>query len=70
MRRVNQFGNAPDGKRGKVERTWQWILRNIVPILAAIITVGGTIFVYTYFKPRVEYEQGAFYRSGIVPSRP
>lgn len=44
--------------------TWRFILKNIVPIVAAVITLGGTIFVYTYFKPDVRYEEGAYYRSG------
>lgn len=43
---------------------WDFIFKNIVPIIAAIITVSAMIFVNTYFKPDVWYEEGSYYRSG------
>jgi hypothetical protein len=44
--------------------SWQSALKNIIPILSAIIGVAGIIFVHTYFKPELWYEEGSYYRSG------
>jgi len=42
---------------------WWFLVKNIVPILSAIIGVVGMLLVHTYFKPDLRYEQGGYYRS-------
>lgn len=47
-----------------MQATWRFVLKNVIPIFAAIITVSGVILVNTYFKPDLWYEEGSYYRSG------
>jgi hypothetical protein len=44
--------------------TWRFVLKNIVPIVAAVVAIVGNIFVHSYFTPDVRYQEGAYYRSG------